>query len=87
MNNLILTTEPSADYELLDSGEGEKLERYGTVVISRPRSTSVVVKTFTEKEWEKADAIFEKTGTEGHWKTKPNTPKKWEINFGNLNFL
>jgi hypothetical protein len=32
----ILVTEASADYELLDSGDGEKLERFGAHVLSRP---------------------------------------------------
>jgi 23S rRNA (cytosine1962-C5)-methyltransferase len=32
----ILITKGSKDYELLDSGNGKKLERYGHVVLSRP---------------------------------------------------
>jgi hypothetical protein len=35
-NYIILTTEAEKDYELIDSGEGEKLERYGDVVVARP---------------------------------------------------
>ena len=34
--NTILITEKSPEYELLDSGNGEKLERYGDVVVARP---------------------------------------------------
>ena len=36
MNRITLITKPTAEYELLDSGGEEKLERYGDVLLSRP---------------------------------------------------
>lgn len=63
-----LITEPSADYELLDSGEGQKLERYGEVILLRPDPQALWKKFLPQSEWEKAHAVFTRTGTSGKWK-------------------
>ena len=94
MEFLIEVTKPSEDYKLLDSGDGEKLERYGKVVISRPDPQALWNKSLPKEEWENAHAIFarETKGKEGEkkttadWKIKGGTPEKWEINFADLKF-
>lgn len=87
MNSLsILSTLPSQDYELLDSGDGEKLERYGKVTFRRPDPQSLWKKNLSEKEWNNADAVFLRDGRTTDWKIKPGTPEKWTINFGGLKF-
>jgi 23S rRNA (cytosine1962-C5)-methyltransferase len=63
----ILITEKSKDYELLDSGLGEKLERYGDVVLCRPDPQAIWSKGLSEIEWKKADAVFTRAGTTGKW--------------------
>ena len=88
MNNLkILKTLASAGYELLDSGEGEKLERYGKFVLSRPDPQALWEKRLPIAEWQKADAVFAHIGIKGGWKKKPNVPEKWKIEFGGLSFF
>ena len=46
------------DYELLDTGEGEKLERFGGYVVRRPEPQAIWRKSLKETEWLKADASF-----------------------------
>jgi len=55
--NLTLVSEPEKDYELIDSGEGEKLERYGSVVLSRPDPQAIWPKANPEV-WKNAAASF-----------------------------
>ena len=83
----ILKTSASADYELLDSGEGKKLERYGKFILSRPDPQALWNKSLPNGEWQKADAIFAHSGTKGGWKKKPNVPEKWKIEFEGFSFF
>jgi 23S rRNA (cytosine1962-C5)-methyltransferase len=55
---LILETAGEAGYRLLDSGNGEKLEQYGSVRIVRPEAQALWPKALPEAEWRGADAIF-----------------------------
>lgn len=87
MNTLsIVSTLPSIDYELLDSGDGEKLERYGKVIFRRPDPQSLWKKNLAEQVWNNADAVFLRDGRTTDWKIKPGTPEKWTIDFGGLKF-
>ncbi|MDP3962407.1 MAG: SAM-dependent methyltransferase, partial [bacterium] len=81
----ILITKSSRDYELIDSGEGEKLERFGDVVLSRPDPQALWRKSCPE-EWVKADAVFSREGKDGQWKIKEGTPEKWTMSLGDLKF-
>jgi 23S rRNA (cytosine1962-C5)-methyltransferase len=84
--NIILRTESSKDYELLDSGEGEKLERFGNIVLSRPDPQALWCKNLNVEEWKKADALFVRDDKGGDWIFKNNVPKNWSIEFGDLKF-
>jgi 23S rRNA (cytosine1962-C5)-methyltransferase len=79
----ILITKKSTDYELLDSGDGQKLERYATgadsVVLSRPELQALWSKSLSETEWQKADAVFTRTGTTGKWQVTKTIPEPWTI--------
>lgn len=81
-----LITKPSRDYELLDSGEGEKLERYGEFILSRPDPQALWRKNLSAQEWQNADAIFKRTADGGGWKTKRQLPDRWQIELAGLNF-
>ena len=83
-NSNILITEPSKDYELLDSGEGEKLERFGTIVLSRPDPQALWHKKLGEAEWKKADGYFTRDGSDGKWMMKNGKLDRWPIEFGGL---
>lgn len=83
----MLKISPCQDYELLDSGDGEKLERYGKFVLSRPDPQALWGKCLTASEWQNADAIFAYSGSKGGWKKKSIVPEKWKIEFGGLSFF
>jgi len=85
-NPNILAVCPDEQYALLDSGEGEKMERYGKFVLSRPDPQALWRKHLPAKEWEKADAIFLRDGRATEWKTKTNLPPRWSIEMNGLKF-
>lgn len=60
MTKEIFITPKSKDYELLDSGDGFKLERFGKIVISRPDPQALWRKSLSDSAWAKADARFAK---------------------------
>ena len=73
MGNIkILFTRGGKDYELLDSGEGEKLERFGNIVLSRPDPQALWHKNLGENKWKNADAIFSRDGNDGKWEFRKN---------------
>src|SRR3989344_1321894 len=80
-----------SDYELLDTGEGEKLERFGQYIFVRPYEDAVWSKTLT-KEWEKSDGKFwsSKEGAKKGWKMKneqgESLLKKWEMEYKGIKF-
>ena len=85
MHPQILLTEPSADYELLDSGEGEKLERYGAILLRRPDPQALWRKA-APGLWQSAHGTFLREGREGRWHFAKPTPEKWSIRFSGLDF-
>lgn len=77
------------DYELLDTGEGEKLERFGQYIFVRPDEDAVWKKTFSKRDWEKADGKFwsSKTGAKKGWKMESKIKEKWEMSYKGIKFL
>src|SRR5690349_6145491 len=76
------------DYELLDSGDGQKLERFGSYIFSRPESQAMWSRALSESEWKNAHAVFVPSGEEsgGHWDFKKKVDEKWEMTYGSLHF-
>ncbi len=54
----LLVTPPDKDYALLDSGNGQKLERYGKLRIIRPEGQAIWQRSLSDAEWKNVDAIF-----------------------------
>jgi len=75
------------DYELLDCGDLEKLERFGNIVLRRPEPQALWKKQFTEQEWNKlADVKFIQKGSHaGEWKKNSNVNDKWKISYNHDN--
>ncbi|MFI3304127.1 MAG: class I SAM-dependent methyltransferase [Rikenellaceae bacterium] len=73
------------EYDLLDSGDFEKLERFGKVVTRRPEPQAIWRKSLAEEEWVKrATASFlreERSEERGEWRLKPSTPEQWHITY------
>lgn len=68
------------DYELIDSGNGRRLERFGKYILNRPDPEVMWQKTLPPEEWAKADAKF----TNNKWVKKPNFPEKWEFDINKV---
>jgi len=81
-----LTTHPSDSYSLLDSGEGEKLEQFGSVIVARPDPQVLWKKLLPPNEWEKADIYFFRKGEKSGWQFRKKIPERWELQFGGLHF-
>ncbi len=79
----VLITKASAGYELVDSGDGEKLERFGDFTLRRPDPQALWPKLKPEL-WDAADASYERKGNTGAWVRREGVPEKWEIDFGGL---
>jgi len=82
----ILITKAGSDYELLDSGDGEKLERFGEFVLSRPDPQALWQKRLSKQEWDKADAYFTRDSERADWSFRRKLPEQWQIEFGGLKF-
>ena len=96
----ILTTSDWTEYELIDTGNREKLERFGKYILIRPEPQAVWQKSLPESEWERlnhARYVRQKgkktAGDEferGTWNRKPKMPEQWTIGYRykqmNLNF-
>ncbi len=82
----ILITNKSKSYELLDSGNGEKLERYGEYILRRPDSQALWDKRMDDSEWNKASAVFAHGQKAGRWTKKAGLSDEWQINFENFVF-
>lgn len=81
-------TDPSilwTEYELIDSGNFEKLERWGKVITARPEPQAVWPKSLTEKEWnDKAHHVFKRdknSPDKGVWFSKDKAPEQWFVNY------
>lgn len=73
-------------YELLDSGSFQKLERFGSVVLSRPCAQAVWRKARPESEWRAATATFFRDGG-NQWRGRDRLPESWEIDVDGARFL
>jgi 23S rRNA (cytosine1962-C5)-methyltransferase len=75
------------DYELIDSGGGRRLEKYGSFLVDRPDPQIIWQKTLPEAEWGKADAYFQKSSEDrGSWIRKANVPEKWQMEHEGVKF-
>lgn len=80
---ILLTPEHWKDYQLIDCGNFEKLERFGKYVTIRPEPQAVWDKSLSEKEWNaKATVRFEsKSSSSGTWKKNKQMPDQWQIQY------
>lgn len=82
----LLTPAHWKDYELMDCGNFEKLERFGDLVLIRPEPQAVWPKGLSESDWTKRHDIRFKprSATSGEWiKKNPKSPDRWTITYTN----
>lgn len=80
-----------SDYELIDTGNREKLERFGSYILIRPEPQAVWQKAMPEVEWErmsharytraKGKPAREEDAERGAWQRKPGMPDQWSIRY------
>ena len=74
------------DYELLDASGGERLERWGEVLLIRP-DPQIIWNTPKEGPWREANARYVRSRTGGgHWEQWRETPGVWRVRYGELAF-
>ena len=74
------------DYELLDCGGGEKLERWGDQILVRPDPQAIWESDRKNRGWRTANARYSRSSTGGgHW-DKNKLPESWPISYKNLRF-
>jgi 23S rRNA (cytosine1962-C5)-methyltransferase len=71
------------DYELLDCGDGQKLERFGDYTFVRPEVQALWSKALSPTIWQAAHAVFNPSGEEsgGHWTFQKKIPERWEMSY------
>ena len=84
----LLSSPDWKDYELLDCGEGQKLERFGAYTFVRPEVQALWRRRSPAAEWDSAHAVFQPTGEEsgGHWIARKKIPENWEMGYKDLRF-
>ena len=74
------------DYALLDTSDGEKLERWGKVTLIRP-DPQIIWKTPRSKEWAHPDAHYHRSRKGGgEWENFTRFPQSWQISYKDLTF-
>lgn len=74
------------DYEILDCGDGEKLERWGKVILQRPDPQAIWPRTGSDARWQKADGIYHRSSKGGgEWENR-GMPDAWTVSYGALSF-
>ena len=77
------------DYELLDCGDGLKLERFGSHRVVRPEHQAIWEPALSKSEWDDVDALFQATNEEtgGKWQLNRNFETQWKMRYKTLSFM
>ena len=88
MNITLLESPDWKDYELLDSGDGLKLERFGPYRFVRPEVQAIWKRGLPESAWRDMSGIFQPTSEEsgGHWDLRKKIEDKWVMGYKDLKF-
>ena len=75
------------DYEVLDTGDGEKLERWGEIILRRPDPQTIWPKG-RESLWKQAQAHYHRSDRGGgEWEFMKKLPERWTVSHGDLRFF
>lgn len=82
----VLTSSEWEDYELLDSGNGQKLERYGEYTLIRPEAEAIWKPNLPAEAWVQAHARFQPSSDEGGgtWEVRHPLPERWSVRYKGL---
>jgi len=76
------------DYELMDTGDARKLERFGSFTLIRPEPQATWARALPEDRWNAAHGEFHagNRGQSGEWKFSKLVPSRWMLRRNNLIF-
>ena len=74
------------DYELIDCGGGEKLERWGKYTLVRPDPQAIWNTPRENRLWQRPDARYARSSTGGGQWEKKDVPERWQVKYGDLTF-
>lgn len=75
------------DYELIDADSGERLERWGNIILIRPDPQIIWSGDRKNPFWKNAHAVYHRSGSGGgYWETLKKVPDVWSIGYGGLTF-
>ncbi|KAK2260372.1 SAM-dependent methyltransferase, partial [Clostridioides difficile] len=84
---MLLLADKWKDYELIDMGNGEKLERWGSYVLRRPDPQVVWPMESEWALWKNPHGHYHRSNKGGgQWEHKKRYPEQWTINYKNLKF-
>ena len=80
---LLLTPDNFTDYELIDCGGFEKIERFGQYITIRPEPQALWDAKLSQKEWEKMAHVrfVPNSSSSGSWKKLKEMPDRWTIDY------
>ena len=75
------------DYELIDAADGNRLERWGDIILIRPDPQVIWSMPTDEPRWKKAHAVYHRSNKGGgYWETLRSVPDVWSIKYKDLKF-
>lgn len=75
------------DYKIIDMADGQKLEKWGDIILSRPDPQIIWKEKTFPKKWTKINATYHRSKTGGgSWDFNGKMPKQWQIKYKNLVF-
>ena len=90
----LLAADDWQDYALLDSGDGQKLERFGSFTFVRPEPQAMWAPRLAAADWQTADGQFvasqgrgDDDETAGGWTLSKDLPSQWQVSYDGLRFL
>jgi 23S rRNA (cytosine1962-C5)-methyltransferase len=75
------------EYKILDMANGQKLEQWGNIILSRPDPQIIWKEKSNPSLWKNADAVYNRAKTGGgSWKYNKKLPENWQIKYKDLTF-
>ena len=75
------------DYKILDMADGQKLEKWGNIILSRPDPQIIWKEKSFPNQWKEANATYHRSKTGGgSWEYHKKLPEQWQIKYKDLTF-
>ena len=74
------------DYEVLDTSDGEKLERWGSYILVRPDPQVIWFTPRNDRRWREYDAKYARSNSGGGQWSRNRLPERWQIRYRELTF-